>query len=116
MSLRNVPYIKTWVREFDRKFRVYLNFEKHSRSYISEDLVSNIDPSLIQSDSDGNFIMLNLDYKTVDGHEDTIMICFDVIQTNSFDFVLGDETLENYESDELGLFLEGGEVPLYFRG
>ena len=67
-------------------------------------------------DSNGDFVNLDLDYKTVDGEEQTLTVCFDVIQTSSFVFVLGEETLAQFEFDELGLFLEGGEVPLIYRG
>ena len=115
MSIRDLPYIKTRVYEFDRKFRVYLDFNRHSHSFISADLIHSIDPSLIQSDYDGQFVTLDLDYTTVEGARDTLTVTFDIVQTNNFEFVIGFETLQFYDSDDLGLFLEAGEVPIYYR-
>jgi hypothetical protein len=112
MSIRDLQYIKT--RVYDRKFRLYLDFDQYS--YISADLIYSIDPSIIQTDFDGDFVLLDLDYTTVDGARHTKTVCFDVIETGgSFEFVLGYETLKYHDFDDLGLFLEAGEVPIYCR-
>ena len=59
--------------------------------------------------------MLDLDYTTTNGIRDTLTVCFDVLQTGSFEFLLGYDTLQNFDHDSLGLFLDAGEVPIYQR-
>ena len=116
MSIRDLPYIKCRIYEFDRKYRVYLDFEEDSISFIGADLIHNIDPSLIQTDDGGRqFVVLDLDYTTTDGVRDTLTVCFYVIDTGSFEFLLGYDILQHFDHDSLGLFLDAGEVPIYQR-
>ena len=116
MSNRDLPYIKCKIYEFDRKHRVYLDFDENSISFIGADLVYSIDPSLIQTDDGGRqFVVLDLDYTTTNGIRDTLTVCFDVLETGSFEFLLGYDMLQHYDSDSLGLFLDAGEVPIYQR-
>ena len=72
MSIRNLPYIKCKIYEFDRKHRIYLDFDENSISFIGADLVHSIDSSLIQTDDGGRqFVVLDLDYTTTNGIRDT---------------------------------------------
>lgn len=110
-------YIKSYVPEFERQFRVYLDCHDGSRSFISANLVDSFDPSLIeQVDDDREYVVLNLNYKTIDGQHDVLTACFEVVESNSFEFVLGDDYLHHYYYGNEGIILEGGEVKIYSRG
>ena len=116
MTTRGLPYIKTFVREFDRRIRVYLNDQEGSHSFISTNLVCNIDPSVIEVDSNGEYVTLDLIYRTYEGEEYTKTVTFDVVDTAGHEFVLADDVLQNYHYGNHGIFFEGGEVKIYQRG
>ena len=109
-------YIKSYVPKFERQFRVYLDCHDGSRSFISANLVDSFDPSLIEQDYDGEYVMLDLNFVTKEGVSCTLTVCFDVIYTEGNEFILADDVLQNYCYDNHGIFVEEGEIKVYTRG
>ena len=115
MATRGLYYIKPYVVEFDKKFRLYLNDEANSRSFISSNLIDSINPIVIEHDFDGEFVALDLINKTIEGVNCKLTVNFDVENNGGNDFVLGNDVLRNYNYDNEGILLEEGEVIVYFR-
>ena len=108
-------YVKCYVPDFGKVIRVYLDNSEYSCSFISANLISNLDPSAIKMDEDGEYACLDLIFRTRDGDECIKNVAFDVIDTDGNEFVLGNEFLQNYYYDSRGIIFREGEVKVYFR-
>ena len=99
MLTRGLCYMKPYVLEFERKIRLYLDDHENTISFISSNLIDSLNPSVIEQDYDGEYVMLDLNFVTKEGVSCTLRVCFDVIHTESNDFVLADDVLQNSSSD-----------------
>ena len=115
MATSGLPYIKPHVWEFERTIRLYLDDHEDSTSFISANLIHAIDPSLIQQDSQGQYVVLTLFFHTLNGEDNSITVYFDVILTDAYEFVLGNDVLTNFPYDNERLLLDDGEVEIYTR-
>ena len=108
--------MKPYVLEFDRKIRLYLDDHENTISSISSNLIDSLNPSVIEQDYDGEYVMLDLNFVTKEGVSCTLTVCFDVIYTEGNEFILADDVLQNYCYDNHGIFVEEGEIKVYTRG
>ena len=108
-------YVKCYVTDFGKVIRVYLDNNQDSCSFISANLISNLDPSAIQMDENGEYACLDLIFRTRDGEECIKNVAFDVMDTDGNEFVLGDDFLQDYDYDSKGILFKEGEVKVYFR-
>ena len=115
MATRGLNYIKPYVLEFERSIRLYLD-DNEPRSYISANLIDSLDPSLVEQDSNGQYVVLNLIFNTLDGVEECLSATFDVTLTYGNEFVLGNDLIQSFSYGNEGIILDGGEVRIYSRG
>ena len=80
-------YVKCYVPDFGKVIRVYLDNNQDSCSFISANLISNLDPSAIQMDENGEYACLDLIFRTRDGEECIKNVAFDVIDTDGNEFI-----------------------------
>ena len=111
-------YIRPYVEEFGKNIRVYLNDEEGGQSFISLRLLQNIDPSLIREDELGSYAKLHFTFNNTDQNNEeawyTYTFNFNVIDTEGFEFFIGNDILANYDMDRQNLYLEGGAVPIKY--
>ena len=116
MLTRGLCYVKPYVLEFERKIRLYLDDHEHTRSFIKSSLTDSLNPSVIEEDDHGEFVMLDLEFVTKEGEYSTLNVCFDIIDTDNNEFVLADDVLQHYCYDNYGIFVDEGEIKVYTRG
>ena len=109
-------YVKTYVPAFGKPIRLYLDDNEGSFSYISANLIDKINPSAIQIDENGEYARLDLIFMTREGEECEMDVCFNVIETDGNEFVLGDDVLQDYDYDIKGIYFYEGKVKVYIRG
>ena len=115
MASKGLFYIKPYVSEFERKIRLYLDDCVNSKSCISTYLIDSMNPNIIECDDYGEHVYLDLIYKTVEGQIHTLKVCFDIVESDGYDFILADDVLQNYYYDSEGIMFDGGEVRVYTR-
>ena len=116
MLTQGLCYVKPYVLEFERKIRLYLDDHENTKSFISSNLIDAINPSVIEEDYNGEFVILDLEFVTKEGEYCTLTVRFDVVHTNGYDFVLAYDMLEQYCYDNHGIFVDEGEIKVYTRG
>ena len=82
---------------------------------VSTNLIDTFNPNVIEFDSEGEYVYLDLVYKTIEEQYHTLRVCFEVVETNGHDFVLGNDVLQKYFYDTQGIVFEFGEVRIYKR-
>ena len=115
MLTRGLCYVKPYVLEFRTRIRLYLDDHENTRSFISANLIDSLNPSVIQHDYDGEYVMLDLEFMTKEGECSILNVCFDIIDSNN-EFVLADDVLQHYCYDNHGIFVDEGEIKVYTRG
>ena len=116
MATRGLYYIKPFVPEFGRKIRLYLDSEVNSISYISASIIDSLNPNVIERDNYGEFVDLDLIFKTLEGQRQSLTVRFQVLEIEGNDFVLGDDVPQDFSYDSDGIMFNEGEVRVYIRG
>ena len=116
MATRGLYYIKPFVPKFGRKIRLYLDSEVNSISYISASIIDSLNPNVIEQDNYGEFVDLDLIFKTLEGQRQSLTVRFQVSEIEGNDFVFGDDVLQDFSYDSDGIMFNEGEVRVYMRG